>query len=158
MAEVFFYHLTRRSAADTLPPLLSRSLEQGWRVAVRGTDEGRLRHLDEVLWGGDPAGFLPHGLAGGPHDALQPVLLTAGPAANAPHCVMSIDGADLPAEEVRGLARACILFDGNDGDALGVARRQWKTLTDAGLPARYWSEESGRWEQKVAKNVEGQGT
>ena len=31
------------------------------------------------------------------------------------------------------------------------ARVQWKTLTDAGCSAQYWSEESGRWEKKAEK-------
>jgi DNA polymerase-3 subunit chi len=158
MGEVYFYHLTRRGVADALVPLLTRSLAQGWRVTVRGTRADRLRALDERLWLGDPAGFLPHGMAGGPHDALQPVLLTDGAAANAPDCVMSIDGAALATEEVAGLSRACILFDGLDGEALGVARDQWRALTGAGVPARYWSEESGKWEQKQTKNVETAGT
>ncbi|MEM7642238.1 MAG: DNA polymerase III subunit chi [Pseudomonadota bacterium] len=157
MAEVYFYHLTRRSVVDTLTPLLTRSLAQGWRVAVRGGDSDRLHWLDEKLWLGDPAAFLPHGLAGGEHDARQPILLTAGAAGNAPNCLMSIDGADVTAQEVLALTRACILFDGNDGEALTRARQQWRDLTDAGLPARYWSEESGKWEQKVTKNIDADG-
>ncbi|MCW8843703.1 MAG: DNA polymerase III subunit chi, partial [Rhodobacteraceae bacterium] len=30
-------------------------------------------------------------------------------------------------------------------------RGQWKSLTDAGCAAQYWSEESGRWEKKAEK-------
>ena len=39
----------------------------------------------------------------------------------------------------------------DDGGAKAVqtARVQWKTLTDAGCAAKYWSEESGRWEMKA---------
>jgi DNA polymerase-3 subunit chi len=47
----------------------------------------------------------------------------------------------------------CILFDGLDGEALSHARGQWKALTDAGCAARYWSEESGKWEEKATKNT-----
>ncbi|MEM7709817.1 MAG: DNA polymerase III subunit chi [Pseudomonadota bacterium] len=158
MAEVYFYHLTRRSVPETLTPLLTRSLAQGWRVAVRGGDPERLRRLDETLWLGDPAAFLPHGLAGGDHDARQPILLTPGPVANDPDCLMAIDGADLSPDEVSPLKRACLLFDGTDGAALDRARAQWRSLTEAGLPARYWSEESGAWEQKQTRNVAEAGT
>jgi DNA polymerase IIIc chi subunit len=42
-----------------------------------------------------------------------------------------------------------ILFDGHDPGAVQAAREQWKTLTGAGLAAKYWSEESGRWEMKA---------
>ncbi|MEL6588238.1 MAG: DNA polymerase III subunit chi [Pseudomonadota bacterium] len=153
MGDVYFYHLTRNPVEDVLRTLLTRSLDQGWRVTVRGTDPERLAWLDEKLWLGPKEAFLPHGLAGGDHDARQPVLLTQGPAVNDPSCLISVDGADMTPEEVAPLARACILFDGLDADAVGRARQQWKALTDAGVGARYWSEESGKWQEKASKNT-----
>lgn len=147
MGAVFFYHLSERPLEATLPVLLSKSLEAGWRVAVRGRDVGRLDWLDRQLWMGD--GFLPHGVAGGPHDIEQPVLLTAGAAPNAPDCVMSIDGAEVSADEVRALKRVCVLFDGADPAALETARNQWRTLTTAGVEAQYWAEDGGRWVKKA---------
>jgi len=153
MGEAYFYHLTQRPVEQTLPLLLARARAQGWRVAVRGTDPERLRRLDETLWLGPADSFLPHGLATGPRAARQPILLTEGDAPNDPDCIMSIDGADLTPAEIAGLDRACILFDGTDGDALARARAQWTALTGAGTGARYWSEESGKWEEKATKNV-----
>lgn len=151
MGEVFFYHLTRKPMEETLTMLLGKSLERGWRVAVRGTDAGRLDWLDQRLWLGDEAGFLPHGLAGGPHDARQPVLLTtATEAANQPQCVIAIDGAEIAPEEPAALDRACLLFDGNDAQAVEQARNQWRKLKSGGCTAQYWSEESGRWEMKAS--------
>ena len=149
MGDVYFYHLTQAPVETTLATLLGKSLQAGWRVAVRGTDAGRLKWLDEKLWLGADDGFLPHGVEGGPHDAEQPVLLTMGQAANAPDCLMSVDGAEVGAEEVAALTRVCILFDGHDPDAVQHARGQWKTLTDAGASAQYWSQESGRWEKRA---------
>lgn len=146
-----FYHLTRRPMEDTLAMLLGKAAGAGWKVAVRGTDRARLEWLDMKLWQGPADGFPAHGLAGGAHDAAQPVLLTTqeGPAANGAHCVMSIDGAPVTPHEVSDLERVCVLFDGNDPQALDVARAQWKELKDAGVPAQYWSEESGSWEKKA---------
>ncbi|WP_299614457.1 DNA polymerase III subunit chi [uncultured Tateyamaria sp.] len=149
MGAAYFYHLTRRPLEDTLTMLLGKALQAGWRVAVRGPDAGRLGWLDQKLWLGADEGFLLHGMAGGPHDADQPVLLTTGPAANEATCVMTIDGAEVTAEEVAALDRVCVLFDGNDPAALDTARAQWKALKDAGASAQYWSEESGRWEKKA---------
>jgi len=149
MGAAYFYHLTRRPLEDTLTMLLGKAIQAGWRVAVRGRDAGRLAALDEKLWLTPEDGFLPHGLAGGAHDADQPVLLTTGPAPNGAVCVMCIDGAEVSAEEVGALDRVCVLFDGNDPQALDVARGQWKALKDAGVSAQYWSEESGRWEKKA---------
>ena len=152
MGAVFFYHLTRTPLEATLPALLGKARQAGWRVAVRGVDASRLKWLDEKLWLGPEDGFLAHGVAGGEHDAEQPILLTCdAQAANAPACVMSVDGAAVEADEVQALERVCILFDGNDQTALQQARVQWKTLTDAGCSAQYWSEDSGRWEKKVEK-------
>ena len=150
MGAVYFYHLTRQPLEATLPVLLSKAREAGWRIAVRGTDAGRMAWLDERLWLGAQDGFFPHGLAGGAHDADQPVLLTtARDAANAPQCVMSVDGADVSADEVAALERVCVLFDGNDPDALAHARAQWKQLTGAGCAAQYWSQADGPWQKKA---------
>jgi DNA polymerase-3 subunit chi len=150
MGAAYFYHLTQRPLEATLPLLLEKSLAAGWRVAVRGTDPGRMDWLDQRLWMGPEDGFLPHGQAGGKHDALQPVLLTVQEALpNDPACLMAVDGAQVAPEEVNRLERVCILFDGHDGMALDAARGQWRALTGAGCKAQYWSEESGRWEKKA---------
>ncbi|MFU8776610.1 MAG: DNA polymerase III subunit chi [Roseovarius sp.] len=150
MGAVYFYHLTRQPLEATLPMLLEKSLGAGWRVAVRGRDAARLAWLDERLWLGPEDGFLPHGIAGGPHDADQPVLLTTQTAhPNDAACLMAIDGAEVSGDEVQTMERVCILFDGNDDAAVQVARGQWKALTGAGCAAQYWSEAGGRWEKKA---------
>ncbi|WP_377187254.1 DNA polymerase III subunit chi [Ruegeria meonggei] len=150
MGAVYFYHLTHQPLEQTLPVLLDKARKAGWKIAVRGTDPARMDWLDEKLWLGPEDGFLPHGRAGGPHDAAQPILLTTeAHSANDPACVMGVDGAAIDPDEVAALERVCILFDGNDSEAVQYARGQWKTLTDAGCTAQYWSEESGRWEKKA---------
>ncbi|WP_120632955.1 DNA polymerase III subunit chi [Ruegeria sp. EL01] len=150
MGAVYFYHLTRQPLERTLPVLLDKARQAGWRIAVRGTNPAWLDWLDEKLWLGPEDGFLPHGRAGGPHDQAQPILLTTeAEAANDPACVMAVDGAVVDASEVGALERVCILFDGNDDQAVQQARGQWKNLTGAGCSAQYWSEESGRWEKKA---------
>ncbi|WP_164658675.1 DNA polymerase III subunit chi [Tropicibacter sp. Alg240-R139] len=148
MGAAYFYHLTRNPLDVTLPVLLGKARQAGWKIAVRGADSGRLEWLDEKLWQGPDDGFLPHGLAGGAHDALQPILLTTvADAPNGASCVMAVDGAQVSPEEVEALDRVCILFDGTDPEAVQRARVQWKSLTGAGCKAQYWSEESGRWEK-----------
>ena len=147
MAEVYFYHLTLQPLEKTLPQLLGLARKAGWRVAIRGSSAERLDWLDAKLWEGD--GFQPHGLAGGPHDADQPILLTQDMAGNAPDCLISVDGAALDPSEVPNLKRAMVIFDGNDGDAVAHARTQWKAVTEADLPAKYWSQETGNWQMKA---------
>lgn len=147
MGNAVFYHLTRSTPETLVPSLIAKSRQAGWRVELRGTHADRMARLDELLWQGE--GFLPHGLAGGPHDALQPVLLTvAGQGAAATDCLIAIDGAGVDPAECTAAQRVCIVFDGNDESALDIARGQWRTLTGAGVPAEYWSEAGGRWEKK----------
>ncbi|XOY55848.1 MAG: DNA polymerase III subunit chi [Rhodobacterales bacterium] len=151
MGAVFFYELQGAPLETTLPMLLDKARGQGWRVLVRGTDPALLTQLDAALWQGPVDHFLPHGLAGGPHDADQPVLLGDLPATDFA-CVMAVGGAAVTAEEAVQLARACILFDSAD-DAKAQARLQWKTLTDAGIAAQYWAQEDGRWVKKAERDA-----
>jgi DNA polymerase III subunit chi len=150
MGAAWFYHLTRAPLEATLPMLLDKARGAGWRVAIRGTDPGRIEWLDGKLWLLGDNAFLPHGVAGGAFDADQPVLLTTGAEVpNGAACLMAIDGAAVGPEEVAAMERVCILFDGNDPAAVEAARAQWRALTGAGCAAAYWSEESGRWEKKA---------
>jgi DNA polymerase III subunit chi len=147
MGAAYFYLLTETSVEQTLPTLIARAQGQGWRIELRGTDPVRMAQLDAALWLGPEDGFLAHGLAGGPHDALQPVLLTTAPTDRA--CVMCVDGAEVSHDQVQAAQRVCILFDGNDAEALTVARAQWKALTGAGCAAQYWAQDGGRWVMKA---------
>lgn len=149
MGSALFYHLTQSGADSLLSVLIGKSRQAGWRVELRGTRAERMERLDQALWQGD--GFLPHGLAGGAHDARQPVLLTlvGQEAGNAPDCIVTLDGADLSADDCNTAQRVCVVFDGNDPDAVSRAREQWRALVAAGVAAEYWSEAGGRWEKKA---------
>lgn len=154
MGAVFFYHLTRSGPEEAVALLAERSLAQGWPVLVRVATPARAEWLDQRLWLGPEEGFLAHGLAGGPADDLQPVLIqAAGDLPPRVRCLMALDGAEVTAAEVRALERACILFDGGDEAALARARDQWRTLTAEAVPAQYWSEKSGRWMKEAEKGV-----
>jgi DNA polymerase III subunit chi len=149
MGQVLFYHLTRSPVEETARGLLLRAVSLGWRVMVRGADLPVLERLDAKLWLGPEEEFLPHGLAGGPQDALQPILIGTGAIGNAAQALMLISGADTLPGEVEALERTWILFDGNDETALASARAQWKAVTGARQGAQYWSEDGGRWEKKA---------
>jgi DNA polymerase III subunit chi len=151
MALAMFYHLTRSGPEATVALLLGRARGQGWRVMVRGTAPERLAALDEQLWTEPADGFLPHGMEGGPADALQPVLLGCGPIANAAQGLMLVDGAEAELAEVRGLERVWVIFDGNDSAAVEGARGLWRRITGAGIAAQYWAEDGGRWEKRTER-------
>ena len=148
MGAVYFYHLTDSLLEEALPQLIDRAQAQGWRVLVRGTRPALIDRLDHLLWQGPDDSFRAHGLAGD-HDADQPILLGVGTPSDGFACVMSVDGADLTPPEIAAAQRACILFDGHDGDALTRARGQWKALTGAQVKAQYWAQDGGRWVKKA---------
>jgi DNA polymerase-3 subunit chi len=150
MGAAYFYQLRDSPLEATLPMLVGKARGAGWRVLVRGSDPSLLTRLDDVLWQGPDDGFMPHGIAGGPHDADQPVLLGDVPS-DGFACLMSVAGAAVSHSEVNTLERVCILFDGHDEVALDHARGQWKALTDAGCAAQYWAQEDGRWMKKAEK-------
>ena len=150
MPQLMVYHLTRSPVEQTASLLLSRARQAGWHVMLRGTSEGALKTLDRKLWtAGPPEAFLAHGLQGGAQDADQPILLGTGPITNAARALMLVDGADPLPGEAATLDRVWILFNGADEAAVATARVQWKALTAEGLPAQYWSEESGQWQKKA---------
>ncbi|MCL1627242.1 DNA polymerase III subunit chi [Roseibaca sp. V10] len=150
MGKAMFYHLTRDPVEVTASTLLTRAFGAGWRVVVRGGDMAGLERLDAALWLGAKDSFLPHGLAGGPHDADQPILLTtAHDAPNNPVCAMAVDRAEVDPADVAGLERLWILFDGQDEAAVVHARTQWKAMAAAGVQAEYWSQDGGAWAKKA---------
>lgn len=151
MGTAMFYHLTRSTAEDTVTSLLGRAVGMGWRIMIRGTDSARLDRLDAQLWIKPENSFLPHGRAGGLHDSAQPVLLGNGPITNSATAMMLLDNAEVTLDEAQSLTRVWLIFDGEDQAALSAARAQWKALTDAGIAAQYWSEETGKWQMKAEK-------
>lgn len=148
MAVARFYHLTQDAPEELLPLLIGKAREGGLAVVLRGASRERMEALDAAMWRA-PA-FLPHGLAGGAHDADQPVLLVwddvpAPDLPNRPGCLIALDAAPVGAEEAAALEKLCILFDGNDPTAVEAARGQWRALTGAGIEAEYWKREGPRW-------------
>ena len=67
MGAAMFYHVTRSAPEAVAAMLVDKALAAGWRVELRAVAEDRLARFDELLWARE--GFLPHGRAGGAHDA-----------------------------------------------------------------------------------------
>lgn len=149
MAEVLFYHLTESKLEDALPPLLEKSVERGWTVAVQTRDPERRDALDAHLWVYRDDSFLPHGTEEGASPARQPVLLTVQPEnLNAASVRFLVDGAEPP--ETLDYDRVVFVFDGYDATQLEAARGQWKKLKGEGHTLTYWQQTpEGRWEKKA---------
>lgn len=150
-AEIWFYHLERTSVEDTLPPLLEKCVERGWRAVVRCADPANLEALDVSLWTYRSNSWLPHGKSCGDagEDDRQPVLLVHPPeldsdlVLNAP-ALFLLDGADWTG--VAGMERIFVIFDGRDEDAVARARTDWRRAKEAGFRPAYWRQsEDGKW-------------
>jgi DNA polymerase-3 subunit chi len=151
MAEALFYRLSGSPIEAALPDLLERSLARGWRVLLRvGTEPGE-GLLDALLWTYRDDAFLPHGTAAGPDPERQPVLITRGREnLNGAEVLMLAMGARADVAEMAGYARVCLVFEEADPAAVAAAREDWRAVQAAGLPAKYWAQEGGRWVQKAA--------
>jgi len=149
MGAAFFYHMTRTPLARTLPVLLEKSVEAGWKVLVRVPSEERAIWLDDLLWTCDPDRFLPHGRAGGDDDAHQPILIATPDRVFDRAALVSVEGSPVSPDEVEASERCMILFDGASAEAVAQARVTWKALTAAGCAAKYWSQEDGPWKMKA---------
>ena len=151
MSEVYFYHLTRQRVDQALRPLLGKCLANGWRVLIRGREEAEIRQLDDALWQGPAEEFLPHGLAGAAQEADQPVLLALEGDKEQHDCLICVGGSAVTADEVLASKRVCILFQDDNGLHMQTARSQWRSLTEAGIAAKYWSQAQGNWELQAEK-------
>lgn len=147
-ADIGFYHCTRAPALEVAVKLAAKAHGQGLRVLVLG-ERPRLEALDSALWTDRPESFLAHGLAGGPHDADQPILLSDAPVpANGATLLLSLE-AGVP-DALDGFDRVLNLFE--DGTpAHDRARADWKALAAReGLTRSYWQQtDRGSWERKA---------
>lgn len=150
MTEMLFYHLQRQPVERVLPALLEKSLERGWKVVVHGASEERVEALDAHLWTYRDDGFLPHATARDQDAARQPVLLTTNDSnPNGAAVRFLIDGVEVPADAA-SYQRIVVLFDGEDEDAVKVARERWSDAKAKGFEATYWqADENGRWQRKA---------
>jgi DNA polymerase-3 subunit chi len=149
MTEMLFYHLQRQPLERVLPTLLEKSLERGWRAIVQAASDERVDALDAQLWTYRENSFLPHGTYRESEAALQPILLTVhDDNPNGAHIRFLIDGAPVP-QDAASYQRIMLLFDGEDDEAVAVARARWSEARQQGFEVTYWQcDENGRWEKK----------
>ena len=103
--------------------------------------------IDEALWTLQPASFLPHGAAGSPDEAIEPILIAGTLAAPPPNGATHLALADGEWREVAlGFARVFLLFDNSRIDD---ARALWRSLAARDdVDNRFWKQdENGRWSE-----------
>jgi DNA polymerase-3 subunit chi len=144
---VDFYQLSRDPAELVLPRLAQGTLDAGERLLVVSEDADQLVRISEVLWTHKPETFLANGMAGGTHDARQPILLsqTAQPANGARYLALA-DGVwrDMP-EGLDPAERVFLLFP---PERIDNARGCWRMLgTHEGVERKYWRQDGGKWRE-----------
>jgi len=144
--QVDFYQLAGTPAEQVIASLAQKILAGDGRLLVIADDEPFLTRLDRMLWDHGPTSFIPHGLAGGPDDARQPVLLSTSPdAPNQARNMLIADGTWR--EAALTYDRSFYLFDNS---TLEGARLAWKLLAGReGVERRYWAQEGGHWKQQA---------
>ena len=145
---VDFYLLGRTPLEEVVASLAAKVQANGQRLLVVAADETLLGRLDRLLWDQGSTSFMPHGLAGGPDDARQPILLSTS--VDAPNMARNILIADGEWREAAlTFDRAFHLFGSERREE---ARLAWKLLSGReGVERRHWQQdEAGRWKQ-VAK-------
>ena len=143
---VDFYQLAGIPPEQVIASIAEKLLAGDGRLIVVAEDENYLARLDRMLWDQEPAGFLPHGLAGGAHDTRQPILLSTSPdAPNLARNMLIADG--IWREAALTYDRSFYLFDDN---TLEGARLAWKLLSGReGVDRRYWAQEGGKCVKKA---------
>jgi DNA polymerase III subunit chi len=150
MAEVWFYHLERKTADEELPQLLLRGLDRKLRMAVVTTTMDRVKDFSQKLWGLDETSFIPHGFEGEPHPENQGIYLcTDDNPPNSATYLFYIDGAT-PTTTL-GRERLSIMFDGTDEPSVESARALWRNFKAENATIRYWKQDDeGRWKDQAA--------
>ena len=130
---VDFYQLSQTPVEGALPQLAVKMREAGAKVLVVSTDEAQLARISAAL---------AHGLAGGPHQERQPILLSDGlEAPNEARFLALADGGWRDGAD--HFDRVFLLFDGSTIDD---ARATWRSLDGReGLERNYWRQEDGKW-------------
>lgn len=140
---VDFYQLTRDPAELVLPLIARNTLAADERLLVVSDEAAQLARIAEALWTRLPETFLANGIAGGAHDARQPILLShAAEPANGARFVALADGVW---REAPGMTRAFLLFP---PERIDDARGCWRMLgTRAGVERKYWRQDGGKWRE-----------
>ena len=138
---VDFYQLSETPVEAALPALAAKMREAGAKVLVASADDAQLARIGDALWA--PKGtFLAHGLAGGPDDARQPILLSGSlEATNGATFLALADG--LWRDGAEAFERVFLLFDGS---TIEDARGTWRSLDGRDEVERnYWRQEGSGW-------------
>ncbi|NBO18637.1 MAG: DNA polymerase III subunit chi [Proteobacteria bacterium] len=152
-----FYQLLTTPLDRALPKLLEKAAGSGFRTLLTASGPEQAEYLNQLLWTFDPASFLPHGVAGEGHEALQPVLISTEEAAlNEAKLLVVTDGR--MAQSPENYERIADIFDGRDATSLEAARLRWSQYKEKGFSMTYLRQtDNGGWDKKAGGQGAGGG-
>lgn len=140
-----FYLLESGGPELALAPLAGKVLETGGRLLVVAGEARARERISQALWSAGAESFLANGIAGGEHDARQPILIAPDiTPANGARFLALADG--VWREPGDGdFDRVLLVF----GEAERVAAREtWRLLkTREGWTCRFFRREGRKWTQ-----------
>ena len=147
--DVAFYRCTREGPVAVLGKLAEKIAATGHRAIVQADDAALREDIDRQLWTADAASFIPHGQAGGDHDADQPILIAPDFSdANGARIAVAMSSR-LPGLDA-GYERILYIFDAGDEDSLNAARKHWKALSGReDVTPVYWKQVERGWEKQA---------
>ncbi|HBM90786.1 MAG TPA: DNA polymerase III subunit chi [Rhodospirillaceae bacterium] len=146
MSEIRFYHLTRKRLEQALPELLEKTVERKWRAVVLTDSQQRAEYLAQFLWTYRGDSFLPHGAARDGGGENQPLWITdKDENPNGADVLFLIDGATT--QSVPSYRLVCELFDGNNEQAVSLARQRWAAYKNESHTLSYWKQTEKGWEK-----------
>lgn len=146
--EYWFYHLEHVTLESSLPTLLEKTRERGWRARLQFKTEAAMAEMDRFLWTYKQDSFLTHGRDDAPMSEHQSILLSLSEnmsIANPPYdIVFLIEGAE--PGDLTGVKRLITMVDSRDETGRSIARERWKTVKANGHDVSYWRQnQQGRW-------------
>lgn len=141
------FYLSGNQPVERVLPLIARAaLGQGQRLLVVSGDDEQIARLDSALWEHQPEHFLAHGIAGGPHEVRQPILLADScAAANGAELLALADG--VWREEAEAFGRVFLFFDESGRAAARLTWRQFDGRED--VEREFYELDGGKWVRKA---------
>lgn len=146
--EISFYHMTKSPLEKSLPKLLEKIYNAGFRAVVVSDTEERMAQLNTLLWTYSSGTFLPHGTVKEGFAEDQPIWLTTSIENPNNSSILVVTHGQRIGEEGT-FNRVLDLFDGNDETQIKAARERWKDYQRQGHTLIYWQQDDqGSWIKK----------
>ncbi len=144
-----FYHLTLTPDEQALPRLLQKIMSLEQNAVILTDSQEKTAYLDDFLWSFEDDAWIPHSSLKDGNENIHPFFITNTLENPNNAKILILLGAyeDITLENL-GFERILDLFDGNNPEILGKARKRWKSAKENGYEIHYFQQTSKGWEEK----------